>query len=292
MRTRPGRTAALALPVSLTLAACGAAAEEQVGAGSPDVTVPSSLAAEPSAPPETAEDFLDLAEKAMAEEPAWTFSVQGEEGLTLQGQKSAATYEGSLRRAAGRAALHSQGVSTSSKGTKKTEELYVVGDAGYLKEGAAGWKAVSPADPEMRNKVEDPIAVVDEFRMYAQAADGEVKVTETEGGGTVELRVVSGKQKLSAVQDRAWAKKAKREFDPTAEQLRQAGVPVEDGQLTLSGLEEVLVLDATSYRIESHRLDFGFLIPYNGQDITFEQKVSEANQGPYQGKIELPADVR
>lgn len=292
MRTRPGRTAALALPVALTLAACGAAAEEQAGAGSPGVTVPSSPAAEPSAPPETAEDFLDLVEKAMAEEPAWAFSVQGEEGLTLQGQKSAATYEGTLRRAVGRVALHSQGVSTSSKGTKKTEELYVVGDAGYLKEGSAGWKAVSPVDPEMRNKVEDPIAVVDEFRTYARAADGEVKVTETDGGDTVELRVASGKQKLSAVQDRAWAKKAKREFDPTAEQLRAAGIPVEDGQLTLSGLEEVLVLDATSYRIESHRLDFGFLIPYNGQDITFEQKVSEANQGPYQGKIELPADVR
>ncbi|MGJ3560723.1 hypothetical protein ACR6C2_29190 [Streptomyces sp. INA 01156] len=120
--------------------------------------------------------------------------------------------------------------------------------------------------------------------MYAQAADGEVKVAETEGGGTVELRVVSGKQKLSVVQDRAWAKKAEREFDPTAEQLRAAGIPVEDGQVTLSDLEEVLVLDATSYRIESHRLEFGFLIPYNGQDITFEQKVSEANQGPYRGR--------
>lgn len=292
MRTRPGRTAALALPVALTLAACGAAAEEQAGAGSPGVTVPSSTEAEPSAPPETAEDFLDLAEKAMAEESAWSFSVTGEEGLTLQGQKSAATYEGSLRRASGRVALHSQGVSTSSKGTKKNEELYVVDDAGYLKEGAAGWKAVSPADPETRNKVEDPIAVVEEFRMYAQAAGGDVQVTETDGDGTVELRVVSDEQKLSAVQDRAWAKKAKREFDPTAEQLRAAGVPVEDGQLTLSGLEEVLVLDATTHRITSHRLDFGFLIPYNGQDITFEQQVTEANQGPYQGKIELPADVR
>lgn len=290
MRTRPGLTAALALPVALTLAACGAETDD---AKTQEATSPPAReASEQPQAPESAEDFLDLAEKAMAEEPAWSFSVTGEEGLTLQGQKSAATYEGSLRRAAGRAALHSQGVSTSSKGTKKTEELYVVDDAGYLKEGTADWRAVSPADPEMRNKVEDPIAVVDEFRMYAQAADGEVKVAETEGGDTVELRVVSGRQKLSVVQDRAWAKKAEREFDPTAEQLRAAGIPVEDGQLTLSGLEEVLVLDATSYRIESHRLEFGFLIPYNGQDITFEQKVSEANQGPYQGKIELPADVR
>ncbi|NWF30702.1 hypothetical protein HW130_31410 [Streptomyces sp. PKU-EA00015] len=290
MRTRPRRTAVLVLPLALSLAACSAEAEEPAVAGSPEAAA-SSPAPEPSEAPESPEDFLDLAEKAMAEESAWTFSVEGDEGLTLQGQKSAATYEGTVRRAVGRAALHSQGVSTSSKGKKKTEELYVVGEAGFLKEGTADFKAVSPADPEMRNKAEDPIAVVDEFRIYAQAAGGEVKVTETDGG-TVELRVVSGKQKLSAVQGRAWAKKAKREFDPTAAQLREAGIPVEDGQLTLSGLEEVLVLDAKTYRIKSHRLDFGFLIPYNGQDIAFEQRVAEENQGPYEGKIELPAGVR
>lgn len=119
-----------------------------------------------------------------------------------------------------------------------------------------------------------------------------MKVTEADGGGTVELRVTGGKQKLSAVQDASWAKKAKREFDPTAAQLREQGVPFEDGQLTLSGLDEVLVLDAKTYRIRSHRLDFGFLIPYNGQDIAFEQQVTETNQGPYEERIELPAAVR
>ncbi|MER6617009.1 hypothetical protein [Streptomyces xantholiticus] len=291
MRTRPRRTALLVLPLALALAACGTEAEEPAGGEGPEAAAPSSPAPEPSGAPESSEDFLDLAEKAMAEESAWTFSVEGDEGLTLQGQKSAATYRGTVRRGMGTATLHSQGVSTSSKGKKKTEELYVIGEAGYLKEGGAAWKAVSPADPEMRNKAEDPVSVVDEFRIYAQASSGDVKVTEA-GDGTVELRVASGRQKLSAVQGRAWAKKAKREFDPTAEQLREAGIPVQDAQLTLSGLEEVLVLDAKTYRIKSHRLDFGFLIPYNGQDITFEQQVGEENQGPYDGKIELPAGVR
>ncbi|GGR33447.1 hypothetical protein [Streptomyces griseomycini] len=289
MRTLSGRTAVLALPLALALAACGAETEEPTRAESPQAAAPEP--AKQPAEPETAEDFLDLAEQAMAEEPAWGFSVKGEEGLTLQGQKSAATYEGTVRRAVGRTALHAQGVSTGSKGTKKTEELYVVDGAGYLKEGTAGWKALSPAGPGMRNKVEDPIAVVEEFRGYARAAGGEVEVTEADGGGTIELRVTSGERKLSAVRDRAWAKKAKREFDPTAGQLREAGVPVEDAQMTLSGLEEVLVLDATSYRIRSHRFEFGFLIPYNGQDIAFEQRVTEENQGPYRGRIELPAGV-
>lgn len=293
MRTRPRRTAVLVLPLALTLAACGAEADEPAGPASPATAAAPSATPEPPKEPESAEDFLDLAQKAMTEESAWTFSVRGEEGLTLQGQRSAATYAGTVRRGVGSATLHSQGVSTSSKGKKKTEELYVIGDDGYLKEGDAAWKAVSPADPEMRNKAEDPIGVVDEFRIYAQTPGGDVKVTESEadGGGTVELRVVSGRQKLSAVQDRAWAKKAKREFDSTAVQLRKAGIPVDDAQLTLSGLEEVLVLDAKTYRIKSHRLEFGFLIPYNGQDISFEQQVGEENEGPYAGKIELPAGV-
>jgi hypothetical protein len=292
MRTRLRHTVLLVLPLSLALAACGAEADEPTAAGSPEAAAQSSAASEPAKAPESAEDFIDLAEKAMAAESAWSFSVKGEEGLTSQGQKSAATYEGTVRRAVGRAALHSQGVSTSSKGKKKTEELYVIGEAGHLKEGTADWKAVSPADPEMRNKADDPIAVIHEFRMYAQAAGGDVKVTETDGGGTVELRVTSDEQKLSAVQQRAWAKKAKREFEPTAEQLRKAGIPVDDARLTLSGLEEVLVLDAKTYRIKSHRLDFGFLIPYNGQDMAFEQQVTMENQGVYDGRIELPADLR
>lgn len=295
MRTRLGYAAALVLPLALSLAACGTTqdggAAEPAAVDSPQAKQ-SDPAAAPPAAPESPEDYLDLAEKAMRDESGWTFSVEGEEGLTLQGQQSSATYEGTVRRGMGTATLHSQGVSTSSKGTKKTEELYVIGEAGYLKEGTADWKAVSPADPEMRNKAEDPIAVLQEFRIYAQAAGGDVKVTETDGGGTVELRVVSGKQKLSAVQGRAWAKKAKREFDSTAAQLRKAGIPVQDVQLTLSGLEEVLVLDAKTYRIKSHRLDFGFLVPYNGQDIVFEQRVTEENQGTYEGKIELPAGVR
>ncbi|MER6622172.1 hypothetical protein [Streptomyces sp. NPDC000931] len=289
MRTGPLRAAVLVLPLALALTACGTEPEEPGGTeGSQEAAAPQPSQEAPR--PESAEDFLDLAGKAMADESAWSFSVEGEEGLTLQGQKSAATYEGTVRRAGGRAALHSQGVSTSSKGAKGTEELYVVEGAGYLKEDAGGWKAVDPTGPEVGNKVEDPVSAVEDFRGYARAAEGDVRVTRA--GGTVELRVTSGRQKLSAVRDRAWAEKARREFEPTAEQLGKAGIPVRDGRLTLSGLEEVLVLDAKTYRIRSHRLDFGFLIPYDGQEVSFEQRVSEKNQGPYAGRIELPAELR
>ncbi|MFC9266265.1 hypothetical protein ACFTXJ_00570 [Streptomyces zhihengii] len=288
MRTRPRGLAVLVLPLALTLGAC---AKEQAAAGTPDATPPSSPAAAPSAVPKTAEDFLGRAEKAMEAESVWSFSVKGQEELTLHGQRSAATYEGTVRRGMATATLHTRGISTSSKGRKKTEELFVEGDAAHLKEGSADWRSVSSADPAMRNKADDPVAAIHEFRSYAQAAAGDVKVTETIDG-TVELRVKSGEQKLSAVQDRQWAKKAKREFDPTAVQLRKQGVRFEDGQLTLSGLEEMLVLDAKTYRIRSYRLEFGFLIPYNGADILFEQQVDEENEGSSDGKIERPASLR
>lgn len=227
----------------------------------------------------------------MAEEGAWTFSVKGQEGLTLQGRKSAATYRATVRRGMEPEALHSQGVSTSSKGTTKNEEIYVVDGTAHLKEGSAPWKAAPTSDPEMQNKVEDAVAAIEEFREYAQAAGDEMTLTKTDG--TIQLRVASDKQRLTAVRERAWVKKAQREFDPTAEQLRDAGIPVVDAQLTLSGLEEVLVLDAKTYRIKSHRFEFGFLVPYaGGRDITYEQDVRQENQGTFDGKIELPAGVR
>lgn len=293
MRTRFRCAAALVLPLALSLAACGAGEEdgptEPAGAGAGGAEVTQS-AAPAEAAPESPEDYLDLAEEAMAKEGAWTFSVKGQEGLTLQGQKSAATYRATVRRAMEPEALHSQGVSTSSKGTTKNEEIYVVDGTAYLKEGGASWKAAPASDPEMQNKVEDPVAVIEELREYARAAGDDVTLTEADG--TIQLRVGSDKQKLTAVRDRAWVMKAEREFNPTAAQLREAGIPVNDAQLTLSGLEEVLVLDAKTYRIKSHRFAFGFLVPYGGRDIVYEQDVRQENQGTLDGEIELPAGVR
>ncbi|MET9515936.1 hypothetical protein [Streptomyces sp. NPDC002994] len=285
------RCAALLLPLSLSLAGC--ASEEEPAAAveskSPGAKQPPEPAAAPE-PPESPEDFLDLAEEAMAKEGAWTFSVKGEEALKLQGQRSAASYQATVKRSLKPDGLHSRGDTTSSKGTTRAEELYVVDGTAHLKEGNESWKKAAASSPEMKNKIEDPVAAIEEFREYARAAGDGVTLTRTDG--TIQLRVGSGSQKLVAVRDRAYVKKAVREFGSTAEQLRQAGIPVNDAQLTLSGLEETLLLDANTYRVKSHSFDFGFLVPYGGQDIMFEQKVRQENQGSYDGKIELPADLR
>lgn len=282
----------LVLSLSLPLAACGAEdgkGSEEAGPSTERTSAPAS--ASPSVPaPESAEDFLGLAAEAMAEEGAWTFSVKGEEGLTQQGQRSAASYRATVRRAMAPQALYSQGVSTSSKGVEKDEEIYVADGTVHLRDGDAPWKEAPASEPEMRNKVEDAVAVIEDFRAYARAATGD-DVKPALVDGTVELRVRSGKQKLAAVRDRGWAKKAVREFEPTAEQLREAGIPVDEAQVTLSGLEEVLVLDATTYRIRSYRFTFGFLVPYGGQNITVDQDVRQENQGVFQGQVEIPAGV-
>ncbi|WP_137992523.1 hypothetical protein [Streptomyces vilmorinianum] len=299
MRTRPRCAAALALPLPLALAltACGAAADEGESPEAVRTSATATATASEAAPPpgpESAEDHLRLAEKAMAQEAAWSFSVRGQEGLTHQGHRSAATYRATVRRGMEPEVLHGEGSSTSSKGRTKKEEIYVVGGTAYLREGGAAWKAAPASEPAMRNKVEDAVAAVEEFRAYARAGDDAVTVTEVEADGTIELAVRSdGKRKLTAVRDLPWVKKAKREFDPTADQLRAAGIPVSDARLTLSHLEEVLVLDAKTYRVTSHRFTFGFLVPYaGGQDIAYEQEVREDNQGPYSGRIERPEGVR
>jgi hypothetical protein len=116
-------------------------------------------------------------------------------------------------------------------------------------------------------------------------------VTLTKERGKVRLQVRTGSRKLSEVRDRSFAEKAVRELKPTLKQLQKAGVSASEDQLTLSRLEETLILDSETYRVESHRFRFGFLIPYGGQDITYGQDVNEENRGVFDGDIELPAGV-
>lgn len=235
--------------------------------------------------PTTPEDFLDRAEEAMGKEPGWAFAVKGEETLSLQGQVSAASYQAAVKRTADPEALHSQGTITS-KGKRKPEEIFVIGDTVHVKEGEEGWKHGPVSDPEMKNKVEDPMAAIEAFRRYRKESADDVTLTEE--GGEVRLRARTSSVKFPEVQGRAFAKKAMEELNPTLEQLRKAGVAVNTSQLTLSRLEETLVLDAGTYQIKSHRLQFRFLIPYGDQNITYEQSVEEQIEDTFDGVIKLP----
>lgn len=283
------RHSGVGLTLILSLALAGCAAEQDAakpgGTRSPDVE----QRQERSPEPETAGDFLDLAEEAMAGESGWTFAVRGEERLTLQGQENTASFEATLRRSQNPEALHSEGKVTDEDGASQTEEVYVVRGMAHVKEGDEGWREGPTSDPEMKNKIEDPVAAVERFRGYLKDGGDAVALTRTDG--TIRLRVGIGSQQLSAVRDRGFVARAVREFEPTADQLRQAGVAVDEAQLTVSGLEETLVLDAERYRITSHRFAFGLLIPYGGDEIAYRQDVREENQGVFDGKIQLPAGV-
>lgn len=144
-------------------------------------------------------------------------------------------------------------------------------------------------DPAMKNKIEDSVAAIDAYRGYLQAGNDDVTVVRK--GATVELQVKLVSRKLTEVQDRAYVKNAVRELDPVLTQLRGAGVATGKDQITLSRLTETLTLDAGTGRIQAHRLTFGFLIPYNGGNITYRQNVGEENRGVFKGSIGLPAGL-
>lgn len=281
------RFAALAIPLSVSLIGCAAEEKPAESAESVDSKNSEAKKEQPSKP-ETPEEFLERAEEAMAAEGGWTFAVQGKENLVLQGQESVASYRSMVRRTQDPEALHSKGT-IISKGVSKPEEIFVVDGMGYVKEGSADWKRESVSSPEMKNKVEDPVAAIEAFRAYAKESGDEVTLTER--GGEAQLQVRTPSRKLSEVQDRAIVQKAVRELNPTLKKLQQAGVSVTEDELTLSRLEETLILDAKTYRIKTHRFQFGFLIPFGGQNITYGQDVKEENRGVFDGGIKLPASV-
>ncbi|MFC5213491.1 hypothetical protein [Streptomyces coerulescens] len=246
---------------------------------------PTTQSPQPAPAPRTAADLLARAEEAMTRQKGWTFTVRGREGLLLQGQENAATYTATVHRTTGAAwALHSTGA-TLSKGVREPEEIYVAEGTAYVKKGTAVWEHGPLDDPEFANKVEDPLAALDAFQEYGD------EVTVSAVQGHVELRVRIPSARLSDSRHRPALAKAAREFRPTLDRLRDAGVAASERDIVLNRLEEVLVLDAATFRITSHRFAFGFLIPYQGQRVTYRQEVSEQNRGVFEGTVARPAGV-
>ncbi|QOV36056.1 hypothetical protein IM697_39505 [Streptomyces ferrugineus] len=242
--------------------------------------------AEPAPAPETPAEFLALAKEAMAAEEGWRFTVRGSEELVLRGQKSGAGYSAQVRRTTGDPwALHSTGSIRTSKGVTRSEEIYVVDGTGYVKEGDAAWRHGPLSDPEIADKVEDPVAALDAFGDYGDA------VSLTVSDRRVELRVRTTPGALTAVRDQAVVRKALRELAPTLEQLRAAGVTAPESGITVERAEESVVLDPSTYQITSHAFRCVFRIPYGSGVIRYGQDVTERTSGPYGEAVVLPEGV-
>ncbi|MBV7698879.1 hypothetical protein [Streptomyces sp. TRM70350] len=271
MKTRSGLAALLGLLLSLPLAAC---TTEEPG---------------PTAS-QTPEDHLDLAEDAMAARPGWTFQVRGEEKLTQAEQQSEAIYSAMMERTQDPLALHVLGNVSTGKDTRG-EELFVFDNTAYLrKEGSPEWKQASATDPAIANKVEDPVAALADFRGYMKKTDGvDVTLTKLAYGQQVSLRADVASRKLADAPDRPWAAKARREVQPALDRLREAGVRVNEDQLTLVSLEEELVLDSATHRILTHWFRFTVRLP--SDHITYTQEVKETNRGEFRERIEVPEDI-
>lgn len=287
MRNHP--CAAAAFLVAAVLAGCSGSTDEgkPVESRAPATPGQSRQAAPAEPRPRTAAEFLARAEEAMAAEKGWTFAVEGREGLLLQGQENAATYTATVRRTTGGAwALHSTGSSRNSKGVTEAEEIYVVDGTAYVKEGTAAWEHGPLSDPEFADKVEDPVAAIDAFREYGDA------VSLTQGtNGRVHLHVRTTSAALTAVRDQGVVQKALRELAPTLKQLRAAGVTAPESRIRVERVEESVVLDPSTYRITAHTFRCAFLIPYGGQDIRYDQLVTERTSGAYGGTVALPEGV-
>jgi len=296
MRACFGRAALAGVPLCVVLVGCsagGGAGESAKGADSVDSAVRATPDAKRERLPAAARtpgEFLERAGKAMDAESGWTFAVKGNEGLVLQGQTSAASYTSTVRRTRDPEALHSTGTIVS-KGAGKPEEVFVVGGVGYVKEGGAGagWKKGPVSDPDIANKVEDPVDALEAFESYAKAGEGAVEVVKADGNVRLQVQVRS--RRLAEVKNRPGVEKAARELEPTLAQLRKAGVTAGEEQILLNRIDEVLVLDAKTFRITSHRFECSFLIPYQGRTIAYSQNVREENRGVFDGGIRLPAGV-
>jgi hypothetical protein len=223
----------------------------------------------------------------MAAESGWTFAVSGEESLTFGDGTSGASCTSTVRLTGEPEAFHSTGT-VVSKGTSRAEEVFVVDGVGHVREGGAGarWTSGPVSEPGIANKVEDPLAALDAFAAYTTGGEN-VEVTRAGGEITLSLELPHGR--LSG--DGPALAKAAREVRPTVDQLREGGVTATDDEIVLRRLDDVLVLDATTFRIRSHRFSFGFLIPHQGRRISYAQEVTEHNRGVYAGSIELPADA-
>lgn len=281
--------AASTLLVVAVLTGCSDPADEgrPAESGAPATPGPSRQAAPAEPSPRTAAEFLARAEEAMAAEKGWTFAVEGREGLLLQGQENAATYTATVRRTTGGSwALHSTGSSRSGKGVTEAEEIYVVDGDVHVKEGTAAWRHGPLSGPEFADKVEDPMAAIDAFRAY-----GDAVALSREANGPVRLRVRTASAALTAVREQGVVRKALRELAPALEQLRAAGVTAPESRIRVERIEETVVLDPSTYRITAHTFRCAFLIPYGGQDIRYDQEVTERTEGTYEGVIALPGGV-
>lgn len=85
--------------------------------------------------------------------------------------------------------------------------------------------------------------------------------------------------------------KVLRELAPALRQLRVAGVTAADSEITVEGVAEALVLDASTYRIAARTFKCSLLVPCDGQRIRCEQEVTERAEGPYGGTVALPEGV-
>ncbi|MEU2229828.1 hypothetical protein ACH4A8_02645 [Streptomyces vietnamensis] len=286
---------AAGLAVLAALAGCGTQQGPGPEAGPVKASAPVTGAPKASKAPESsAADLLARAEAAMDAQNGWTFAVTGKESLKQtgapEGQGSAASYSATVERTGRPEALHQSGT-VLSKGRRRPEEVFAADGTGYVRKGAPGtpWTKGPLAAPEIAAKVEDPLAALASFATYVERNE-RIEVTRT--GGEIELRMRIPAGHLADRTERPAIAKAAREFRPTLDKLRGAGVTSDEKRIVLTGLEETLTLDARTHRMISYRSSFGFAVPHQGRQLRYEQELRADTRSVFTGRIEVPDAAR
>ncbi|MEU3686882.1 hypothetical protein [Streptomyces narbonensis] len=241
-----------------------------------------------------AAELLARAEAAMDAEAGWTFTVTGRESLKQsgapEGQGSRASYSATVDRTARPEALHQTGTVIGKNGSRP-EEVVTAGGTGYVREGAPGsaWTKGPLTDPEIAAKVEDPLDALATFADYAERGE---RIEVVRSGGEIRLRLRLPSASLAEREERPAVARAAREFLPTLEKLRKAGVTAGEKKIVLTGFEESLVLDARTHRMTSYRSSFGFAVPHEGRQLRYAQELGADTRGVFTGRIEAPVTAR
>lgn len=260
-------------------------------------TSPTNIQAQPTqekevAPSTPAEAFTQAMEK-QDQGKGYSFQMKGGETLTLKAsgtnQSSSASYQADVDVLMKPYALQSNGT-IISKGKRKPEQIYVVGDEVYMKVGKEPWESGLRTSPDFQDVIEDPTQIWDGLTELSDSNPDLFTMKSENNQYVIELTLTN--QEFQSLQSSEEVKKIQTEVASTIKQLKKLGFQVSKKQLKLTSYKQTVVLDQSTLQLKKHSIDFKLSLPAGKQTFTFKQKVEATSTGLYEGEIVVPAEAR
>ncbi|MFC7441397.1 hypothetical protein [Laceyella putida] len=238
---------------------------------------------EPSLRPPTLVEVLELAETTLKRGEGWSFQLKSQEKLTLKQQQTGARFEAKVNVTIDPYALSSQGT-ILSKGKKKAEQLVIIGEKGYLKEGKGPWKTGTRV--QMQTSIEDPTQALVELASVAKQKNAKLKMVESHGYTSVTAELAPGQN-----EGVLWSK-ARAELEPTLKQLKGLGIRVNPAKISLKSYKREVHIDPKTHVLHAVSTQFVFQLPTATGMIAYQQIQTAEVRGVFKGRITLPAELQ